>query len=128
MSACIRYNEEYSRYEVILPDGTHLEAEDIPEDGIDEIDHPDDPKQKFIVVLQTHVEEDGYEPNTVYKLEALETETEDGCDFDAEDEGEEDERSRRWQALRFRPHSRSFPPSSSQRLTLPSGVSRNSGA
>ena len=91
MSACIRYNEEYSRYEVILPDGTHLEAEDIPEDGIDEIDHPDDPKQKFIVVLQTHVEEDGYEPNTVYKLEALETETEDGCDFDAEDEGEEED-------------------------------------
>jgi hypothetical protein len=94
MSACIRYNEDYSEYEVVLPDGTALAKEAVPEEGVDEIAHPDDPNQRFLVVLMTYDEEDGfYEPNTIYRVTAEPTELEDGCDFDAEDaeDGEDPE-------------------------------------
>ena len=68
-SATIRYNEDYSEYEVVLPDGTHLAAEPMPEDGIQIIEHPEDSKLNFLAVLSTYDdEESNLEPNTVYLL------------------------------------------------------------
>lgn len=86
----IRYNDDYSKYEVVLPDGTHMEAEEVPEDGVDLIEHPDDPKQNFIVFLKTYDEEQSnIEPDSLYLMAPiLDVETEEGCDFEEEDEAE----------------------------------------
>lgn len=92
-ASLIRYSEDYSTYEVVLPDGTHLEKEPQPDDGWEFVVHPDDPAQIFLAVLSVYDEAEmqlNLKPNTLYRLSPIETETEDGCDFDAEDEEEEE--------------------------------------
>jgi hypothetical protein len=93
MAGTIRYNEDYSEFQVVLADGTEFEPEDMPETGVTIIEHPDDIAQNFLVVLSTFDADDSnLDPNTIYLLTPVATQTEDNVEFEGdEDEDEEEE-------------------------------------
>lgn len=80
-AATIQYNKTKSRFNVVLDDGEETGWGDVPADGMGVME-----EDQVAVTLHNYTGE--LESNTVYDLEALETEIEDDVEEDEEDDEE----------------------------------------
>jgi hypothetical protein len=90
----LRYNEDYSLFEAILPNGSEFDPEEVPDSGIQVIEDPDDPTQNYLAVLVNYDGDDSnLEANTLYQLTPISTDIEDNCEFEEveDEEGEEED-------------------------------------
>jgi hypothetical protein len=88
----LRYNEDYSLFEAILPNGSEFDPEEVPDSGIQVIEDPDDPTQNYLAVLVNYDGDDSnLEANSLYQLIKVSTDIEDNCDLEVPDETEEED-------------------------------------
>ena len=95
MAATVRYNDDYSEFQLVLDDGTEYDVLEVSEAGIDVMDDNEDPAKNYLVVHSTFdgSDEEGgssnLQPATVYQLLAVPTEIEEDVEFPEED-GDDD--------------------------------------
>jgi hypothetical protein len=88
----IRYNEDFSEYSVVFPDGEESDAVEVPDDGLQVVENEAGDQSMLAVLLNFDDSESNLEKNALYALSPIDTEVEEGVEFeDAEDEEEDEE-------------------------------------
>ena len=90
----IQYDEGMRNFRIDDGEGTVSDVQPVPGDGIALVEFPgeDEEDMVFLVTLQNYIGE-CMEANTVYDVDATETEVEEGVDFSKVEEEEEDDES-----------------------------------
>lgn len=86
----IRYNEDFTEYSIVFPDGTETDACELPESGIEFHEHEDTDELLVAVLLNFDDEDSALEKNRIYRLTPMETEVEEGVEFEDEEADEEE--------------------------------------
>jgi hypothetical protein len=89
--AKISYNEDFSEFSITLPNGRDIGGDDVPESGIAIVDDDEDEMPYLAVLLNFDDDASSLEKNTVYQLTPLDTDIEEGVEFEDDEDEEEEE-------------------------------------